>query len=113
MSRISKVMPVDLTMCAIHEEMRRQLALQGFPAKDTTLLMHEWLGLRQVCPIPSVKHLDFISGFNSGGSSKDIGGILPRAQEGNATEAIPQEIILRFVSVVSISVHSGLLERAE
>ena len=47
-------------------EIRLHDALQGLPAKDTTLRMHECPGFKHDLPIPLVKHFDFRSGFITG-----------------------------------------------
>lgn len=71
--------------------------LHGFPAKDTTLRMHEWLGLRHDLPMPLVKNLLLINGLRMGGEMLVTLGIAGRAQGGNAHEAKAQTPNLLFL----------------
>ena len=59
-------------------------ALQGLPAKDTTLRMQECPFFEQVCPMFEAKHLDLRRGFIRGGLMLLTFGITDRAHWGKA-----------------------------
>ena len=94
-------------------EIRLHDALQGLPAKDTTLRMHECPGFKHDLPIPLVKHFDFRSGFITGRRMVCAFCIDGRAQLGKETFVHAHTLAFWSPLVVSQRVQSGLSVRAK
>ena len=112
MSNTSNVNKRRLSISLSTVAMRRQEGLHGIPAKDTTLLTHEWFGFGHVRPRPDEKHLLFTSGFKKRGVIKWTGCMGPRDHEGNAIVDTAQISSCWSYLVVFTYDHSGDVSRA-